>query len=250
MKALKVFWLNVSFYSLLILYSAISVPLLAFIVAGQAVFLPHRAGMKRFRRAISWYGAGVIRLLPWPLIRIRYEDTAPAENEGPFLVVCNHRAASDPFLMACLPFECVQVVNTWPFRLPIWGITARLAGYLSIKEMSAEAFIERAGQLLRQGVTVISFPEGTRSGTSEMGHFHGTVFRLAIRARASILPLCISGNERMPARGSFVLRPGTVRVRKLPALRWEQYKDLNAFQLKNRVRELMSRELRSLDAGQ
>lgn len=248
MKTLKLAWLNLTFYPLLLLYSVAAVLTLTLTVAVQVPFVSHRAAMRRFRRAISWYGLGVIRILPWPLVRVRYEGPASREHDGPFIVICNHRSASDPFLMACLPFEIVQVVNTWPFRLPLWGVTARLAGYLNIRGMPPDAFMDAAAQLLREGVSVVAFPEGTRSADLQMGPFHSALFRLALREKTPILPLCISGNERIPARGTLVLRPGLVRLRELPLVRWEQYRDQNAFQLKNRIRDMMARELATMDA--
>lgn len=90
---------------------------------------------------------------------------------------------------------------------------------------------------------MIAFPEGTRTRTMEVGPFHGTLFRLALETRAPILPLCILGSERVPPRGTMVLNPGPVVLRSLPPVTWDEYKDLTAFQLKNKVRELIAREL-------
>ena len=79
------------------------------------------------------------------------------------------------------------------------------AGYLNINIMAPELFFEKALQLLRDGVSIIFFPEGTRSAGREMGHFHGAAFKLALQSRAPIVPLCISGNENIPPRGSLLL---------------------------------------------
>jgi 1-acyl-sn-glycerol-3-phosphate acyltransferase len=69
------------------------------------------------------------------------------------------------------------------------------------------------------------------------------VFRLALATRVPIVPLAISGNERMPPRGTIRLYPGVVRIHRLPALTWDDYKDLSPFQLKNRVRDRIAAEL-------
>ena len=145
--------------------------------------------------------------------------------------------------MCVLPHEAVQVVNTWPFHIPVIGRFARMAGYLNIKKMTPELFYERAEALLAEGVSIIFFPEGTRSGNREMGAFHGTAFRLALRSKAPIVPLCIVGNENIPPKGSFLLRPGTIRVRRLPAILWEEYGHFSVFALKNRVRAIIDSEL-------
>jgi len=233
-----------------VLFTLVAVPALTLFVAVQVPFVSHRHAMRLFRKAIRWYGLVVIYALPVPLIRVRYQDHSNDRSQGPFLVVCNHRSSSDPFLMACLPLpETIQIVNTWILSLPVWGIAARLAGYLSINDMAVEEFFRRAARHLREGISLAAFPEGTRSGGSKMGPFHGTVFRLALQERTPILPLCISGNERMPPRGTMLLYPGRVTLRRLPTLSWADYKDLTPFQLKNKVHDMIDRELAAMEGA-
>ncbi|MDP3112650.1 MAG: lysophospholipid acyltransferase family protein [Thermodesulfovibrionales bacterium] len=257
--------MNLYFYTFFILFSIMVIPALTLFVAFLAIFIPHRYAMKRFRRAISWYGR-VMTLIPFPLIKIHYEDHSKnnslgcphsggfaEENEsyrpGPYIFVSNHRSSSDPFLMCVLPHEAIQIVNVWPFNIPVLGIYARLAGYLNVNQMPSGLFFDRALKLLQEKVSIIFFPEGTRSGGKEMGNFHGSAFRLALQAQAPIVPICISGDENIPPKGSLLLRPGTIRVRRLPAILWDDYKDMNVFLLKNRVREIISRELSLMENG-
>ena len=242
----KLHLLNLYFYSFFLLFSAVGIPVLTLFVAVTRLFLSHRQTMKRFRRAISWYGK-LITSIPYPFIRLRYEDRTKADPEGPFIFVSNHRSASDAFLMCVLPHECVQIVNVWPFRIPILGLYAKFSGYLNIRMMSHDHFMEKATKLLQDGVSIIFFPEGTRSAGREMGSFHGAAFRLALASRASVVPLCISGNEQIPPKGSLLLRPGTIRVRRLPAITWDEYKDLNAFAFKNRVWHVIDNELAAME---
>ena len=246
-KGLNLIFFDILFYFLFFLYSAIAIPALTILVAYFSLFMSHRNTMKWFRRAISWYGLVAIKVLPFSLIRIYYEDYEKTAEPGPYIFVCNHRSASDPFLMACLPYECIQVVNIWPFRLPVLGIYARWAGYLSINEIPFKQFSKQAVKLLRQGVSIIVFPEGTRSGGKSIGQFHGSIFRVAIEAKCPIVPLCISGNENIPPRGSFLLRPGKIKIHKLPAIKWEEFKDLKPFILKNMVRNIISEEVAVMD---
>ena len=240
---LKLLYLNISFYSLFVLFSIIGIPILTLYIAFLSLFVSKRVVMKRFRRAISFYGAVITRLLPFPLVRVLYHDHDRNGKQGPFIFVSNHRSSSDAFLMACLPYECIQVVNIWPFKIPVLGMFARMAGYLSVREMPFEKFSDDAAELLSQGVSIIAFPEGTRSGGKEVGQFHGSVFRVALRTRSKIVPLCITGNENVPPRGSLLLQPETIRIHKLPALQWEDYKDFSPFKLKNHVRNIIAEQL-------
>ena len=248
MNVLKLIYLNITFYVLFILFSVVSIPLLTIFVVLISLFSTRRAAMRRFRRAISWYGTIIIRVLPFPLIKILYRDYAKDDVTSPFIFVCNHRSASDPFLMACLKFQCVQVVNIWPFRIPVLGMFAKFAGYLSVNEIPFEEFSRKATDLLEKGVSIIVFPEGTRSRNMRMGSFHSSIFRIALQSQCPIVPICISGNENIPHRGSLLLNPGTIKVHKLPALKWEEYKNLKPFKLKNKVWDIIARELAIMDS--
>ena len=246
MKYAMLFSMNLYLYSLFILVSAAVIPALTLFVTVSSFFLSHRETMKRFRRAINWYGR-VMVLFAYPFIKVHYEDTGERDASEPSIIVANHRSASDAFLLGFLPEELVQVVNVWPFRLPVLGIYARLSGYLNVKKMSPESFLDKALQLLGEGISIAFFPEGTRSASRKMGNFHGTAFRLAMEARVPVAPLCISGNENIPPKGSLLLRPGTIRIRRLAAIPWEEYKDLTVFAFKNRVREMIGNELSRLE---
>ncbi len=239
---MKLYFLNLYWYTFFLLFSAIAIPALTLGVAVSRIFISHRRTMKRFRRAISWYGK-LITSIPYPFIRLRYEDRGKNGVKEPFIFICNHRAASDAFIMCVLPHECVQIVNVWPFRIPVLGLYARFSGYLNIRMMSHEQFMGQATKLLSDGVSIIFFPEGTRSASRSMGSFHGAAFRLALASKAAVAPLCITGNENIPPKGSLLLHPGTIRVRRLPAIAWDEYKDLNAFAFKNRVWHIIDNEL-------
>ena len=238
---------SVWFYGAALVASAVVIPSLALGVAVSRLVLSQRRLMRLVRYSIVWYGR-VICALAFPVVRIRFQDEEPARGVSGTVVVCNHRSASDAFLVSALSGEIVQVVNIWPMRLPVLGFFARVAGYLSVREMEPREFLERAGRLLAERVAVLAFPEGTRSGSRAIGPFHGTMFRLALETGAPIVPVCIAGNEGMPPRGDWVLQPGVIRIRKLKALLPEEYRALDAFHLKNRVRERIASGLAQLEA--
>ncbi len=237
-----IYLFNLYFYTLFFLLSATVIPLLTLRVICLAPVSSRRATMRRFRAGIRAYGR-VVTCLPYPLVRLQYQRPRGGEPRQACIFVCNHRSASDAFLMCLLPHELVQIVNVWPFRIPVLGIYARWAGYLNIRMMAPEAFMERATALLGDGVSLVFFPEGTRSVGPALGSFHGSAFRLALASGAPLVPLCISGSERTPPRGSALVHPGTVRVRQLDAIDQNQYRGMTPFALKNRVRDIMEREL-------
>lgn len=209
----------------------------------------YREALRRLRLAIRWYGRVMIWVLPQPFLKVRYLDKSGEKHvPQPCIVICNHRSSSDPFLMACFSFEAIQIVNIWPFKIPLLGFFARLAGYLSVNELPFEEFSQRCGKLLDEGVSIIVFPEGTRSGVNAMGQFRGAMFRIALNKKIPIVPLCIAGNEDKPIRGSFWMNPGTIFLHRLPTVRYEEFKDFGPFKLKNYIRDMIERETKLMDA--
>jgi len=124
----------------------------------------------------------------------------------------------------------------------------KLAGYLSIHDMPVDHFFAKSESLLKKGVCIISFPEGTRSGSRKMGAFTSSIFRVAFENKAVIAPLAIAGNENIPRKGSAVLHPGRIQLHKLPALTYADYQHMSVFQLKNNVRNLLQSHLASIEA--
>ena len=212
-----------------------------------ALFLPQRKVYKFLRQAIRWYGGVIIRILAFPLIRLDYKNYGTNDPPTPYIFVCNHRSACDPFLMAVFPYEIVQVVNIWPFRLPALGIIAKIAGYLSVREIPYTEFAAKTRKLITKGVSLAAFPEGTRSRDKSIGQFHSAIFRTALETHAAIVPVCITGNENTPPIGSPFLRPGLIKIHRLPALTWEEYRTFSPFKLKNYVRGIIAQEVLAMD---
>lgn len=239
---LKIVWLNLWFWTVAPLVTAVFLSSAFVYVCLYGVVVRNRRKTDRLiRRTISRYGAIILRC-PWPLVRVKFVDYAPGDTP-PFVFVCNHPASSDGFLMACLPFECVQVLNIWPSKIPILKFIAGQAGYLKVREMSFEDFLAAGSKLLKEGCSIIAFPEGTRSGHRQMGPFHGSAFRLAQQNQVKIVPIVLAGNRDIPPRGSALLRPGRVVVSKLPAIGPEKSSQMTPFLLKNRVRETIQQHL-------
>ena len=249
MNVLKLIYSNVAFYTLFILFAIVSVPVLTFYICFLSMFSTRRRTMKRLRMTVEWWALGIIKIILLPVAKIQYKDRSKINILGPYIFVCNHRSFSDGFLLAlpCMPHECVPIVNTWPFKIPVIGLVAKLAGYLSVNEMPFDELSRRACELLRQGVSIITFPEGTRSTNKKMGQFHSSIFRVALQVQYPIVPICISGSENILPRGSLLLHPGIIKIHKLPGLEWKQYKDLEPFKLKNKVRDIIASELVAIE---
>lgn len=249
MRLIALIYLNITFYSAFLLFSAVAIPFMSALVVAASLFVPKKTTIRNFRSAIVIYGK-VITRLGYPLVRLKIEDRSGVDlRKGPYIFIINHRSSSDPFLVSTLPLgtEFVQVVNKWPFRLPVLGFFARLADYIDINSISFDEFMGQGRRLLNERAGIVFFPEGTRSGGKEMGQFRSAAFKLFLDTKVPIIPAAISGNQDIPHKGSLVLNPGTVKVRFLPPVRWEDHEGSNAFKVKTAVRDIIGRELREMD---
>ena len=199
-----------------------------------------RLAQKVLRFLIVCYGRIVIYGFARILVKVKFIDSSEGKHaEDPCVYVANHRSASDAFLMGVLPGEFVQIVNLWPFKIPILGLCARLAGYLSVRSMPFINFSKECKILFSNNISIIGFPEGTRSLSSQMGQFHSTLFRIAKENKLKIVPLCILGNKDKPLRGSLKINPGNIEIHKLPAIDYKEYENFSSFELKNYTRAKM-----------
>ena len=199
-----------------------------------------RLAQKALRFLIVCYGRIIIYGFARILVKVKFIDSSKGKQaKDPCVYVANHRSASDAFLMGVLQCEFVQIVNLWPFKIPIIGLCARLAGYLSIRSMSFNNFSKECKILFSDNISIIGFPEGTRSLSSQMGQFHSSLFRVAKENKLKIVPLCILGNKDKPLRGSLIINPGNIEIHKLPAIDHKEYKNFSSFELKNYTRDKM-----------
>ena len=200
------------------------------------------------RILILYFGKTMIFVAIRPYVRVLFEDISGEPPESGAVFVLNHRSASDPFLAAVIPVAIapVQAVNGWPMRLPFFGFFARHGHYLDVTKEPYEETREKTLKLLRKGVSVIVFPEGTRSGGKHMNQFHGTFFRIAKEAGVPIVPVAIAGNEKIPDR-NFRMSSGRILVRRLPRIPAETVRDTPLFKLKEMVRNQLMEETRKMD---
>lgn len=207
-----------------------------------------RFTLKVLRFLIRVYGFIVVKILAFPFIKVKHTRQREIDKKQACVYICNHRAASDAFLMFLPGREIIQVVNLWPFKIPIIGWVAERAGYLNVKKFSFDYFSSKALKLLNEGVSLAVFPEGSRATNLDMGQFNGAVFRVALQARVPVVPVCISGNDRIPERETGIFNSGTIRVSELRPLQWEEYKDMPPFKFKNHVREIIQAEFNRVHA--
>jgi len=101
-------------------------------------------------------------------------------------------------------------------RVPFLGRGCAKAGYIFIdrsNRAAAIASLQKAQARLKPGVSVMLFPEGTRSRDGTMGEFKKGGFMMALDMGLPILPVTISGSAKVLPGGSNKLLPGTIQIK-------------------------------------
>jgi 1-acyl-sn-glycerol-3-phosphate acyltransferase len=120
----------------------------------------------------------------------------PADPRNPYVVVSNHESFTDILLISHLPWEMKWLSKAELFRIPFMGWLMYLAGDVPVKRGFGPSAVEamaRCREILAHRVSVMIFPEGTRSPTRDLLPFKDGAFRLAVEAGVPILPLALRG---------------------------------------------------------
>ena len=150
-------------------------------------------------------------------IDVRVESTEAARRVPGAIFMANHTSAADIIvLFIALARDVRFVAKKELFWIPFLGWSMWLAGFIPVdrenKERAREAFDE-IGKKLRRGVSILVFPEGTRSRNGRLGAFKKAGFLLAMRTGLPIVPVGISGARAVLGADGVLIRRGTIAVR-------------------------------------
>jgi 1-acyl-sn-glycerol-3-phosphate acyltransferase len=177
-----------------------------------------------------------------PLWRFRYSGTLPKDPRRPFVVVSNHESFADILLISHLPWEMKWLSKAELFRIPIMGWMMWLAGDIPVKRGFGPSAVEamaRCRKALDNRVSVMIFPEGTRSKTAELLPFKDGAFRLAIEAGVPILPLAVSGTGTALRKHDWRFGRSDAEVRVLEPVETTGLSLSDIPELKARVRRII-----------
>jgi 1-acyl-sn-glycerol-3-phosphate acyltransferase len=167
------------------------------------------------------------------------------------VVVSNHESFVDILLISHLPWEMKWLSKIEILRIPVLGWNMVLAGDIPVERgtrKSAVKAMRRCAEILKRHVSIIIFPEGTRSTTSEMLPFKDGAFRLAIDARVPILPLAVRGTATALPKHGWRFGRSRAEVRVLEPVETEGMTVADVEALKATVRDRIERARQEMQA--
>ena len=147
-------------------------------------------------------------------IKVCVEGLSNIDPQRPYIYMPNHQSNFDiPVLLGHLTVQFRWLAKMELFKIPIFGRAMRKAGYISIDRQNRESAIkslEMAAEKISNGVSVLIFPEGTRSRDGKIRPFKKGGFVTAINAGVPIVPIIITGTRAIMTKGQFRVNPGQI----------------------------------------
>ena len=188
-----------------------------------------------------------------PLWRVRVEGRERIDPKTTYVMVVNHQSFLDILVLFRLFTHFKWVSKVENFRAPFIGWNMSLNRYVRLSRGDRRSLVQMmkdSERTLREGSSVMMFPEGTRSLDGRVRTFKTGAFELAKRARVPILPIVVAGTaQALPKRGFVLQGRHEIRIRILEGIPHESFEATPAVALARRVQEVIERELAAGLAG-
>lgn len=186
-----------------------------------------------------WWADAIVATNPfWNLTLRGLEHIDPRKT---YVVVSNHQSFADIVMLYKTHMQFKWVAKESLFKVPVFGWCMSRMKYIKLSRGeygSIKKTYREAAEWLRQGVSVLFFPEGTRSTTDQMNSFKNGAFKLAIKEKKPILPVCIEGGHEVIPRGSWIFKArASCRLTVLPEIDTSTFAPKDFVTLKDKVRE-------------
>ncbi|MBI1873506.1 MAG: 1-acyl-sn-glycerol-3-phosphate acyltransferase [Acidobacteria bacterium] len=166
------------------------------------------------------FAHGCARLWSWLIlattgVEVEVHGLERLKSKTTYIFVSNHQSIYDiPVIFWSLPCQLRIIAKESLGRIPFLGWHLRRAGHLLVDRQSPDRgrILGQASQLARDGISLIVFPEGTRSRDGQLGRFKAGSFLLALEADLPLVPVTVIGTCSVMRKGQLSVRPGHVRL--------------------------------------
>lgn len=177
----------------------------------------------RKERKKLWFGYGMMYLLRFflrSIFTVKKVRLNPAGEtlKRPAVIIANHQSFVDILVLLSLSPRLIMVTNSWVWNSPFFGRIVRYADFFCTDD-GYEAIAGKVGEKVRQGYSLVVFPEGTRSEDCRLRRFHKGAFYLADRLQLDIVPVVLYGNGMVVSkRQPFYVKHGIIVSQMLPRI--------------------------------
>ncbi|MBL4651725.1 MAG: 1-acyl-sn-glycerol-3-phosphate acyltransferase [Flavobacteriales bacterium] len=176
-----------------------------------------------------------------PGVRLSTNKNSSIDYSKPYVFVANHQSYIDiPVAIRAVDCSLFFIAKKELKWLPFLGWYIMATGMILIDRSNRrKAFesLKSAADMIKNGKSILAFPEGTRSKNGELNTFKKGPFMLAIQAGVPIVPIAISGTENIFPATKMKLIPGKVKLTICDAISTEGYTKETIEELMTKVKE-------------
>ncbi|MBR4564846.1 MAG: 1-acyl-sn-glycerol-3-phosphate acyltransferase [Paludibacteraceae bacterium] len=178
-----------------------------------------RVEKKTYRKLFHYGSLLMMHTFPASPFRIRREEGAVSLDQ-PAVYIANHTSLFDILGIVALHPNLTIVTQNWVFSNPFFGATARMAGFVSVAR-GFDTIMPVVEQEVRNGTSVLVFPEGGRSPLGTLRRFHRGAFYLAQQMHIPIQPIKITGTFNLMSKGELIIGKAKIHLTVLPKINIE-----------------------------
>lgn len=165
----------------------------------------------------------------------------PPKYDKSYLFIANHQSMFDGFMLAtAIPCHFSAIAKKEAFSIPLFGFIIKHLGIIPIdrkNHQNSMLGIDQAVEKIKSGTSIIIFPEGTRTKDGQVGSFKKGAFKLALDAKATIVPVGIIGSYDSQPTGNWIIRPGVLKINFGKPIYYDQYQELSINQLSEKIKQ-------------
>lgn len=206
----------------------------------------------RDKKIIHWFLMYESLILSYliPIWSIRIEGRENAIKGKTYIIISNHQSLLDILLLNCLRYRYKWISKIELTKVPVIGWYLKMADYIVINRGNEESkieMLEKSYTFLKKGISIMIFPEGTRSLDNEIGFFKRGAFQLALQANLPLLPVLIDGTGGILPKHGLIFGSGhEIRIKVLDPVYPDSFGTDNPENLALKLSSLMTSELRAL----
>jgi len=172
-----------------------------------------------------WWSDAVIGLNPYWSVKVSGLENI--DHKRTYVIISNHQSMADIVVLYQTKMQFKWVAKASLFKVPFIGWCLGLIKHIKLLRgdfASIKEIYHQASRWLQKDMSVLFFPEGTRSTSDKMNEFQNGAFKLAIKEKKPILPVCLIGTREAIPKGSWVFKTKvSVKLIVLPAVETERF---------------------------
>jgi 1-acyl-sn-glycerol-3-phosphate acyltransferase len=211
LPTLVLFWIAFGYYVTVCLVATLIGYILLYLVP-----YPNIKKRKLFFHHIMCYA---LRILTYMMANVSKRDIGREHLDfsKPAIIIANHASFLDILVTVMQHPKLILLTNKWVYYSPVFGKVVQLADYYPVME-GVDPAIEKFVDIVKDGYSIVIFPEGTRSPDANLKRFHKGAFFLAEQLKLDIIPMLLHGTGDTIRKGDFMVMNAFMTMKFLPRI--------------------------------